>query len=224
MRYLVLATDYDGTLALNNRVAPDTVDALRRLAATGRKLVLVTGRELDELLAIFPEIELFDRVVAENGALLYTPATRKRKSLGEPPPAAFVAELARRGVDPLAVGETIVATVEPNETIVLETIRDLGLELQVIFNKGAVMVLPASVNKASGLQAALADMGLSARNVVAIGDAENDHALLRSVEYGVAVANAIAPLKQEADRTSELDHGAAVIELVDALIEHDLAR
>ena len=224
MRYLVLATDYDGTLALNNRVAPDTVDALRRLAATGRKLVLVTGRELDELLAIFPEMEMFDRVVAENGALLYTPATRKRKSLGEPPPAAFVAELARRGVDPLAVGETIVATVEPNETIVLETIRDLGLELQVIFNKGAVMVLPASVNKASGLQAALADMGLSARNVVAIGDAENDHALLRSVEYGVAVANAITSLKQEADRTSELDHGAAVIELVDALIEHDLAR
>ena len=98
MRYLVLATDYDGTLALNNRVAPDTVDALRRLAATGRKLVLVTGRELDELLAIFPEMEMFDRVVAENGALLYTPATRKRKSLGEPPPAAFVAELARRGV------------------------------------------------------------------------------------------------------------------------------
>ena len=62
----------------------------------------------------------------------------------------------------------------------LDTIRDLGLELQVIFNKGAVMVLPAGVNKASGLAAALADLGLSPHNVVGVGDAENDHAFLPS--------------------------------------------
>ena len=84
----------------------------------------------------------------------------------------------------------------------LEAIRDLGLELQVIFNKGAVMVLPAGVNKASGLKAALAELGLSPHNVVGVGDAENDHALLRPCECGVAVANAIPTLKQEADRTS----------------------
>jgi len=188
MRYVALAADYDGTLASNGQVASGTVDALRRLAASGRKLVLVTGRELDELLALFPEIGVFDRVVAENGALLYCPATRQHKALGEPPPFAFVRELKRLGVAPLAVGKTIVATVHPNETLVLGAIRELGLELQVIFNKGAVMVLPASVNKATGLAAALRDLGLSPRNVVAIGDAENDHALLRSAEYGVAVA------------------------------------
>jgi hypothetical protein len=37
------------------------------------------------------------------------------------------------------------------ETTVLETIRDLGLELQVIFHKGAVMVLPTGANKARRL-------------------------------------------------------------------------
>ena len=180
MRYLVLATDYDGTLALQQRVAPDTVDALRRLAATGRKLVLVTGRELDELLAIFPEMELFHRVVAENGALLYNPGDRAAEVLGEPPPATFVAELERRGVDAAAVGEIDRRDRRTErDASCSTTIRDLGLEIQVIFNKGAVMVLPASVNKASGPQAALAELGLSARNVVAIGDAENDHALLR---------------------------------------------
>ncbi len=224
MRYSILAVDFDGTIARDGRVAATTVAALERLAATGRKLVLVTGRELDELLAVFPEIEVFDRVVAENGALLYCPATRKRKALGESPPAPFVLELQRRGVEPLSVGESIVATVHPNETAVLETIRDLGLELQVIFNKGAVMVLPASVNKASGLKAALADLGLSARNVVAIGDAENDHALLREAEYGVAVANAVPMLQREADRTSAHEAGDAVVELIEDLIAHDLER
>ena len=223
MRYVVLAADYDGTIAPGGQVTPATVAALVRFAASGRKLVLVTGRELDELLAIFPGIGAFDRVVAENGALLYVPATGKRRALGEAPPPAFVRELERRGVVPLSVGESIVATVHPNETVVLEAIRDLGLELQVIFNKGAVMVLPASVNKASGLKAALAELGLSPRNAVAIGDAENDHALLREVEYGVAVANALPMLKREADRVSAHPSGEAVIELIDDLIALDPA-
>ena len=72
-----------------------------------------------------------------------------------------------------------------------ETIRELGLELQVIFNKGAVMVLPAGVNKATGLAAALESLGLSPHNAVGVGDAENDHAFLALCECAVAVANAL---------------------------------
>jgi hydroxymethylpyrimidine pyrophosphatase-like HAD family hydrolase len=222
MRFAALAVDYDGTLASQGRVAAETVRALERCAASGRKLLLVTGRELDELIGIFPGIGVFDRVVAENGALLYCPRTRARKPLGLPPPPEFVSELAIRGVDPLSVGASIVATVTPHEKTVLEVIRDLGLELQVIFNKGAVMILPAGVNKASGLAAALDDLNLSARNVAAIGDAENDHALLRSAEFGVAVANALPTLKRDADRSSPFDHGGAVVELIEAMLADDL--
>ena len=63
------------------------------------------------------------------------------------------------------------------------------------------MILPSGINKATGLAAALDEMGLSAHNVVGIGDAENDHAFLRAVGYGVAVANALPKLKETADRT-----------------------
>ncbi len=81
MRYLALASDYDGTLATHGCVHPETVAAIKRLRNSKRKLILVTGRELDELLRVFPEIHLCDLVVAENGALLYNPATRKEKLL-----------------------------------------------------------------------------------------------------------------------------------------------
>ncbi len=222
MRYVALAADYDGTLATHGRVPMPVVDALRRFSASGRKLILVTGRELDELLAIFPEATVFDRVVAENGALLYCPSTRAAKTLGDLPPPEFGPELLRRGVEPLSLGRCIVATVTPHENVVLDTIRDFGLELQVIFNKGAVMVLPAGVNKASGLAAALEDLHLSARNVAAVGDAENDHALLRSAEFGAAVANALPTLKRDADWVSTRTHGEAVIELIDAILRDDL--
>ena len=222
MRYTAIALDYDGTIAHDGVVPPHVLDGLRRLKQSGRKLLLVTGRELEELLGIFPEIGIFDRVVAENGALLYRPHNAERKELGEPPPDALIDALHASGI-PLSVGHTIVATVRPHETTVLEAIANLGLEQQVIFNKGAVMILPPGCNKASGLKHALQELGLSPRNVVAAGDGENDHAMLDMAEYSVATANAIATLKEAADYVTRETHGDGVLEVIAAMIESDLA-
>ena len=154
---------------------------------------------------------------------MYTPATKEIRLIAQPPSPRFVEELQKRGVDRVAAGRVIVATWEPHQDTVLHVIRDLGLELQVIFNKGAVMVLPTGINKATGLAAALAELGLSSHNIVAVGDAENDHALLELAECGVAVANALPALKDRADHVVTLDHGAGVTELIDHMIENDLA-
>jgi len=222
MRYLALACDYDGTLASDGSVDAMTIAALERVRDSGRRLILVTGRELDELLTVFPQVKLFDRVVAENGALLYRPAVGEEEQLAEPPPEQLVTKLRERGVEPLSVGRVIVATWTPHETTVLEVIRDLGLEQQVIFNKDAVMVLPSGVNKATGLQAALDELALSPHNVVAVGDAENDHAFLSLCECAVAVANALPTLKDHADLVTNGDRGAGVVELIDDLVANDL--
>ena len=224
MRYHALATDYDGTLAHHGGVDAPTIAAMERLLASGRRLIMVTGRELPELLTVFPRIDLFELVVAENGALLYWPAKKEEKKLAESPPERFVQMLKERGVGPISVGRVIVATWEPHEAVVLETIRDLGLDLQVIFNKGAVMVLPASVNKASGLKEALKELGLSPHNVVAVGDAENDHAFLKYCEFAAAVSNALPAVKETADMVTSQDHGAGVTELIDAMVRDDLVR
>ena len=224
MRYHALAADYDGTLAHGGSIDEATWTALARLRDSGRKLVMVTGRELEELLALLPHPERFDRLVVENGAVIYCPATRQvRLTCPHPPPAGFVEELRRRGVERISVGRAIVATWEPHEDTVLHVIHELGLELQVIFNKGAVMVLPTGVNKATGLAAALAELGMSPHNVVSIGDGENDHALFDHGECGVAVANAVTALKAHADLCTREHHGGGVIELVAHLLADDLA-
>jgi HAD superfamily hydrolase (TIGR01484 family) len=222
MRYLALATDYDGTLAHRGRVDDATVAALERLRATGRKLILVTGRVLPELLSIFPQVDYFEWVVAENGALLYRPAGHEEKTLATAPPERFIQTLRQRGVAPLSVGRAIVATWHPHETVILEVIRDLGFELQVIFNKDAVMVLPAGINKATGLSAALAELKMSPHNVVGVGDAENDHAFFRLCECSAAVANALPTVKETADFVTQGDHGKGVTELIEQLIANDL--
>ncbi len=222
MRYLALACDYDGTLATNGVVDAATLTSLQRLRSTGRRLILVSGRQLEDLQSVFPHLDLFERVVVENGALLYRPSTNEEKLLGEAPPPEFVEALRQREVTPLSVGRSIVATWHPQETTVLEVIEALGLELAVIFNKGAVMALPTGVNKASGLVAALKELGLSPHNVVGIGDAENDHAFLNLCECSVAVGNALPMVKERADYSTVADHGAGVMELIEKLVDDDL--
>jgi hypothetical protein len=223
MRYFCLVCDYDGTIAHDGRCAPSTVEALKRVRASGRKLILATGRQLPELQDIFPEHSIFDRIIAENGAILHRPESQDCKALADPPAPEFVEELRRRGVNPLSVGQCIVATWHPHETTVLDVIRDLGLELQVIFNKDAVMVLPSGVNKATGLKVALKELHLSPHNAVGVGDAENDHVFLSMCECGVAVANALPALKERADLVTAGSHGAGVEELIEKLLSEDLA-
>ena len=224
MQYFrALATDYDGTIAHDGVVDEATISALERLKQTGRRLVMVTGRELPDLERACPRLDLFDRVVAENGALLYKPATKAQRPLGPPPPEAFVAHLRALGLEPLSVGRVIVATWEPNEAAVLDAIRTLGLDLQIIFNKGAVMVLPNGINKASGLGAALEDLGLSAHNVVATGDAENDLAFMRTCGCAIAVGNALPAVKEAADVVTAASRGQGVVEAIDAWIENEHA-
>ena len=122
------------------------------------------------------------------------------------------------------MGRVIVSTCEPNETVVLDVIRQLGLERQVIFNKGSVMVLPSGVNKATGLDVALEELGLSRHNCVAVGDAENDHAFLGRAECGIAVANALPALKEIADFVTAGAADVGVRELIELIMGADLAE
>ncbi|HEY4064996.1 MAG TPA: HAD-IIB family hydrolase [Puia sp.] len=223
MRYHVLATDYDGTLAARGHVTEPILDKLRQLRATGRKLVLVTGREIKDLVIVFPGYGVFDHIVGENGAVLYEPSTGTERLLGPPPDPAFVKSLEEKGVYPISVGKVIVATWEPHEKAVLQVIKESEVERQLIFNKGAVMILPPGVNKATGLQALLKSLHLSAHNTVGVGDAENDHALLQTAECAVAVSNALPSVKAAADWVTDQAHGEGVIELMDRLIDNDLA-
>lgn len=163
MRYLALASDYDGTLAHHGAVNDETVRALERLVHSGRKLILVTGRELSDLQSVFSHLELCERVVAENGAVLYNPATREKSMLADRPPETFIESLRIRGVNEMSIGDVVIATWRPFEQQALDAIREAGLELQIIFNKDAVMVLPSGTNKMTGLSSALRELKLSRR-------------------------------------------------------------
>lgn len=219
-KYLALATDYDGTIAQHGDVTESTHAALARWKESGRKLMLVTGRELPDLQKVCPFTGLFDCVVAENGALLFWPGKSQRQVLAPAPPVEFIRRLRARGVSPLFVGEAIVATLENYKGVVLEAIEELGLKLKVILNKGALMVLPTSVDKATGLTAAASACGIALADIVGVGDAENDQVFLALCGYSAAVGNALSFLKKQVHYVTRATHGAGVEELIEKLLSN----
>jgi hypothetical protein len=221
--YRALACDYDGTIATTGRVPALVVDALNEFRRSGGELILVTGRTQVDLHSVFPSFGTFSRLVLENGAVVFHPETEEVDELALAPPEEFVRRLRERGVAPLDAGRVIVASRKPHGEAIRDTIRELGLDLHLVFNRESIMVLPSTVNKATGLGAALKQLNLSWGEVVGVGDAENDQDFLTRCGRSVAVANALPGLKAAVDVVTRRPEGAGVIELVRALLSGDPA-
>ncbi len=221
MPYRLLATDYDGTLAHHGTVSPPTIAAVERFRRSGRKLVLVSGRILKDLKGVFDRFDLFDRVVIENGASIFRPDTRQEAPLAAPVPEKLLEALRARRV-PFSVGHCIIAAREPHQDAALAAIRECGLAYEVSLNKGAVMLLPAGVNKGSGLRCALEELGIPPSQVVAVGDAENDHEMFSAAEFSVAVANALPSLRQSARLVTRQAASEGVQELIGLILNDEL--
>lgn len=203
-----VAVDYDGTLTAAGPPSADVLDALRRIRQMGLRLLLVTGRILSELRSEFPDLDdHFDMVVAENGAVLHGEGVTR--ALTAPVSVALDAAMIQRGVS-FRRGQVLLACAGEHDVVVLEELRRLGLDCQIARNRDQLMVIPAGVTKGSGTVEALFALGISRHNVIAVGDAENDHALLESCELGIAVANAVPSLKQHADLVLEPPDGVGV--------------
>jgi HAD superfamily hydrolase (TIGR01484 family) len=224
VNWRVLACDYDGTLAHDAVLTDTTAAALDRFRAAGGRLLMVTGRELPDLQSVCTVLDRFEWIVAENGALLYRTCDGSSQLLCTTASVKLAQRLAHAGAQPLSVGRAIIATREPYETVAVALIKELGLELQIIFNKGAVMILPTGINKATGLTAALSHMNIGADEVAAVGDAENDHALLSMCGIGVAVSNAVPTLKEHADVVTKGARGDGVAELIDRMLSGQLGQ
>ncbi|WNG48042.1 HAD family phosphatase [Archangium minus] len=218
MRYLALAMSLDGTLSTAGRIEA----ALEQLRRSGRRALLVSARRLGELGAVCPHLELFDCVIAENGAVLHWPARRESMSLGGPIPESFVKALRRRVLAPVERGQVAVYTHASHACALVETVRELGLELQVVFCGESALVVPPGVNKGAGLQEALLSLGLSAHEVVSIGSEANDHSLLAVSECAVAMADALPALKRRAAFVTRAEADAGVVELIEQLVRDDL--
>ena len=213
MKLSVLALDYDGTIARDDRLDPSVLDAIADARRRGVTVLLVTGRILDELRRVAGELHFVDGVVAENGAVVHFPDSGHTTILAPLVSRAFIAGSRRKAFRSRQASAWSTPMPAPR-TRMLEVIRELELPIVLLFNRSRVMALTQGVSKATGLGTALDMLRASPRNTVAIGDAENDHELLRLAEVGAAVEWGSPSLQAAADIVISGDGPTAVADFI----------
>jgi hypothetical protein len=209
VRFFALACDYDGTLAFGDRIGPETLAALERARQAGLRLILVTGRTFFDLTRVCERLDLFDGVVAENGAVLYFPPAGVLRDQAPPPPSRVVAELDHRGIF-YQVGRVIIATARADEAGVREALAATGVSLELLYNRSALMLLPHGVTKGTGVRQVIRELGLSPHDVLALGDAENDTELFEACGFTGCPADAVPMLRDRADWVFPGENGRAI--------------
>ncbi len=221
--FRALAVDLDGTLAPPGAApSPALLDALADARRAGLRVVLATERGHEELLERFPEVDqLFDAVVAENGAVLALDGTCR---LLASPVGVEVDHALRTAHVPFSRGRAIVTTDARHGATALEIVRRLGLDHHLAHDRDALVIGPARASKGAGLLRALAELRRSPRDCWAVGDAETDHALFDVCEVGVAVRGAIHALARRADLVLDEPAGEGVIRLLRAWLRGERPR
>ena len=209
MFFKALACDFDGTLASEDRVGPAVREALAAARQAGLRLVLVTGRTFFELTRVCDCLDLFDAVVAENGAVIYYPSSAMIRDQGPPPPVRLLAELDRRGIY-YQVGRVIVGTARVDEPAVKDALVAAGVTRDLIYNRAALMLLPAGVSKGSGVQHVLRFLGLSPHDVLALGDAENDFPLFEACGFSGCPGDSLPEVQARVDWVFPGKHGDGI--------------
>jgi hypothetical protein len=203
-----VAMDFDGTIRFSGvPPAPSLLDQFASLRRSGVKVLIVTGRariELDRLV----DVDLFDAVVLENGAILLV----KGEETDLAPPEWTSKREGLNRVFPTIGHERVIISLRRDKEPEIKALLGDSVDLQ--FNKDNVMILPPGVDKGSGLRAALKVLGVPPQNTMSIGDGENDIPLLLAAGIKVAVNNAVASLKEVADYVTEEDAGMGVSEAI----------
>ncbi len=218
MEQMVVALDVDGTLFDGVSVAPAALDAIRRAHADGHTIIIVTGRRWESLQLVVPAIvELCDRIVCEEGGVLVNVRSGEVTLLADPLEPALIDALHAAGVPDLDVGHVVIGA-PVSWVATMQAARDsVGSQRHLVVNKGSVALAPTGCNKGTGLRAAVANLEVEGRRIIAIGDAANDMPMFAIAAIAVGVANADDVVRAAG---IPLTSGAAGLGVAEALHAH----
>ncbi len=210
---MVIAVDVDGTLYDGVGVDDLAVAALRRARADGHTIVIVTGRRWEELGHVVPTVvELTDRVVCEEGGVMVDVNSGQITLLADAVEPHLLAALVAAEVPGLDVGHVVIGAPTAWLDVVTEVRDSVHSNRVIITNKGSIALTPAGCNKASGFRAAIADLDLGGRSILAIGDAANDLPMFGIADVGVGVANADDAVRASGVPLTTASFGSGVAE------------
>jgi len=224
MKYDLLAIDIDGTLTNEHHLLDlDGVKAVRKAENAGIRVVLASGRTVQDMRALSQFIGTTGFVVAENGAVIYDRLTDTLEVEGSIENAHRAFKAIKRRFPQVELYTTLpgrLTEVVIKENIDPELLRPIvkPFGIKAVATGFAIHLMQDGVNKAKGLHRGCDKFGFELKKVVAIGDGANDVEMLAECGLGIAVANAVPELKAVADYVTSKPYGEGVVEVVEKLL------
>lgn len=223
----VIATDVDGTLTnKEKKLSITAVKAIRKFEEHGIKIILISGQPFPSISLLAQYIGASGPIVAEGGCVV-----------GFPWKPLYVAE---RKFDPNKVTELMKKIgFEPSGTNlfrlsdlafhrvntdisvheILNYLNKHGIGEIAAFDSGfAVHIQPKNVNKATGLIKALEIINENPKNVLVIGDGENDIPMFKIAGFSATPLDAMEEAKKHAKIVLNKENGEALGLLVEMIL------
>ena len=243
MRIKAIATDLDGTLVDEKyEIASVAVEAVRRAERLGTPVITATGRAIQHAEDFIQRYDLNTSgpIIAENGGVVKDSRTGQEVILGsvEKAKKAYEAVKSRlRGLEPFPSPDSPYYVQRRTDVQLRGDIEALDGLLQIMANgkldadvtyapiigqsgQFLIFIKDPGVDKGSGLEVAAKMLGISTREVAAIGDSANDFRMFEVSGFGIAVENADDELKEKADLVVEGVYGEGAAKAFDYVLRN----
>jgi len=194
-------------------------ELLNDLKNLGIDLILATGRSIYYVKKLCSKFNIWRCVVAENGAVIYFPSTKKTITLN-----TIYMRRARKIIKDLNLPNTVKGRVITSNNIDDEKFIRKGLgniadRLCFIKNVNEIMVTPINVNKGLGLRLAMQYLNIDMEKTIVVGDGENDVDMFLNPGFKVALSNSDKKLKKLANQITKDPSTMGVKEIIRQLNE-----
>ncbi|MBW2974844.1 glycosyltransferase [Candidatus Woesearchaeota archaeon] len=217
-----IITDLDRTITdqppkLDFDPADYDTELLKELKSLNVDLFLATGRNIHYVKKLCSRFKIWKCVIAENGAVIYFPKTRKTITTN----TFYMARAKRiiRGMDlpGTTIGKVIASISIKNLSLIRKKLGKLADSVMFVKNADEIMVTPLDIDKGTGVQLAMQQQNLDMDKTILIGDGENDVDMFLNPGFKIALANADKKLKQLANQVTEMPSTAGIREIIKKL-------
>lgn len=219
-----VVVDIDGTLTDYDRLLDFAgVAALRKVERKGVPVMPATGNVAPVTKAFSNFVGLSGPAVCENGGVVYDNSFARRKILSDRKGAdRAVRFLRRKGFDAryIASDPWRVSEVALELNLDVEAVRRVlkNWDLTVVSTRFALHLMDPRLDKINGVRAALGFLDgrrVATKQLLAIGDSNNDVGLFRGCGYSGAPSNATDSVKAVAGYVSRRKHGSGVKDVLE---------
>ncbi len=212
------AIDIDGTITTaHRRIPPESVKAIQKLEESGIPVILASGNILPVAYGLAQYLGATGPIVAENGGVVYYNGNEEILHRIERPAEAYERIKDMRGVERLFTDRWRVSEVGLKKGADEEEIRKRidGLPVDVVTTGYAIHIMERGMNKMEGVRRAAELMGISVKEIMAIGDSCNDIEMLEGCGMSGAPASAADGAKKAADIVSDKEYYEGFIDLLE---------